>query len=339
MTSPKPEPVNTLHMKEENNQLCEYCKENTWKYKCPRCLLKTCSLNCSKQHKAETGCSGERSKNHFISLNQYDYNNMMSDYVFLEETSRTTDNAARENLSLNSEARRGAHRNNLLASNAKRHGVRLSRMSQGMKRRTCNKSIWHTKLKQIHWTVDWVFNECNLTLTDSRAPENKTLRELLTNHLENRPDNLLNLTKLTTYASAPLDSLILLMRVPFLPATRKEYWELSLDKPLQDSLFHKTIIEYPTIEVYTQRPEGITVVSEDVSSTYEIPKEIIPKPVEEKMAEITNVEELIATASTLPEDEEEDTTENDRILEELEAVASALSTDLGGTATIEMDKE
>ncbi|ORY05255.1 hypothetical protein K493DRAFT_333642 [Basidiobolus meristosporus CBS 931.73] len=321
-------------MKEEVNEPCEYCKENTWKYKCPRCLLKTCSLNCSKQHKAETGCSGVRSKNHFVSMNDYDYNNMMSDYVFLEETSRTTDNATRENLSLNSEARRGAHRSNLLASNAKRHGVRLSRMSQGMKRRASNKSIWHTKLKQIHWTVDWVFKESNLTLTDARAPEDKPLRELLSFHLEKRPENLINLSKLAAYTDASLDSLVLLMRIPFLPANRKEYWELSLDKSLQDSLFHKTIIEYPTIEVYTQRPEGIVITSEDTSESYELPKEILLEPTEEKAPEAMNIEEAITAGL----EDEEDSVENEKILEELQAVASALSNDLGGSASVEIEE-
>ncbi|CDS39744.1 Zinc finger HIT domain containing protein 3 [Echinococcus multilocularis] len=34
------------------NKSCEVCKSAAWKYKCPSCLLKNCSLNCYKAHKS-----------------------------------------------------------------------------------------------------------------------------------------------------------------------------------------------------------------------------------------------------------------------------------------------
>ena len=59
-------------------QLCEGCKKQPFKYKCPRCSFKSCSLDCSKTHKIRTGCSGERSKTHYVPLKQYTYSDMMS---------------------------------------------------------------------------------------------------------------------------------------------------------------------------------------------------------------------------------------------------------------------
>ena len=59
-------------------QLCECCNKNPFKYKCPRCAFKSCSLDCSKTHKIKTGCSGERSKTHYVPLKQYAYNDMIS---------------------------------------------------------------------------------------------------------------------------------------------------------------------------------------------------------------------------------------------------------------------
>ncbi|XP_050409013.1 zinc finger HIT domain-containing protein 3 [Patella vulgata] len=32
---------------------CEVCNENDFKYKCPQCRIKYCSVKCYKQHKAE----------------------------------------------------------------------------------------------------------------------------------------------------------------------------------------------------------------------------------------------------------------------------------------------
>ncbi|KAF8955756.1 Box C/D snoRNA protein 1, partial [Entomortierella lignicola] len=77
---------------------CEVCGITTAKYKCPGCFCQTCSLKCSKQHKLDTTCSGTRSRTHFVERKQYNEQDMMSDYNFLEEVGRTVDNAARDNL-------------------------------------------------------------------------------------------------------------------------------------------------------------------------------------------------------------------------------------------------
>ena len=36
---------------------CTVCQEALWKYKCPGCEARTCSLACSKQHKSTDGAS------------------------------------------------------------------------------------------------------------------------------------------------------------------------------------------------------------------------------------------------------------------------------------------
>lgn len=57
---------------------CQVCREQPSKYTCPRCSMRTCSVGCVKQHKQDNDCSGERSKTHFVSRDQYNYSNMMS---------------------------------------------------------------------------------------------------------------------------------------------------------------------------------------------------------------------------------------------------------------------
>ena len=48
------------------------------KYRCPRCLMKTCSLPCVKQHKLTYGCSGQRDKTAFVSLVNFTDLNLLS---------------------------------------------------------------------------------------------------------------------------------------------------------------------------------------------------------------------------------------------------------------------
>jgi len=57
---------------------CEVCGVKAAKYKCPGCFCQTCSLQCSKQHKLDTTCSGVRSRTHFVGRNQYSEHDMMS---------------------------------------------------------------------------------------------------------------------------------------------------------------------------------------------------------------------------------------------------------------------
>ena len=53
--------------------LCEICKKEEYKYNCPRCLIKTCSVKCVKAHKKKFGCDGEKDKFRLITK-QEDYN-------------------------------------------------------------------------------------------------------------------------------------------------------------------------------------------------------------------------------------------------------------------------
>lgn len=46
--------------------LCTICHRDPPKYKCPRCGVRTCSLPCTKKHKAWASCSGERDPASYI---------------------------------------------------------------------------------------------------------------------------------------------------------------------------------------------------------------------------------------------------------------------------------
>ncbi|CAB4412592.1 unnamed protein product [Rhizophagus irregularis] len=86
---------NNLPEKHSNSTKCQNCNVNAWKYKCPKCNFHSCSLKCCKSHKEKYSCEGIRSKVKYVPLEQYGYENLMSDYVFLEDISRTIDSAHR----------------------------------------------------------------------------------------------------------------------------------------------------------------------------------------------------------------------------------------------------
>lgn len=68
-------------------QICALCTTPA-RYKCPRCATPTCSLRCSRKHKQDARCTGERDKAQYVPMNAYDWGTMMRDYCYLEDIGR-----------------------------------------------------------------------------------------------------------------------------------------------------------------------------------------------------------------------------------------------------------
>lgn len=58
--------------------VCEECKFNPSKYKCPGCSIRSCSLPCVKAHKQRTGCTGKRNQTQYVPISQFDDNLLLS---------------------------------------------------------------------------------------------------------------------------------------------------------------------------------------------------------------------------------------------------------------------
>uniref|UniRef100_A0A0R3RRR6 Box C/D snoRNA protein 1 n=1 Tax=Elaeophora elaphi TaxID=1147741 RepID=A0A0R3RRR6_9BILA len=76
-------------------RLCDLCHKDSWKYRCPRCSFRTCSLPCSKEHKTKYDCSGERDKSFNIIKRLTDYSSSVAvdDEKFLSTVTTSLSNA------------------------------------------------------------------------------------------------------------------------------------------------------------------------------------------------------------------------------------------------------
>lgn len=80
---------------------CVMCRVKVAIYCCPRCHARTCSLACSRAHKAsppsggEAVCSGKRDRTRFCSLKGFTDSHLASDYHFLEDVLKVSESSKR----------------------------------------------------------------------------------------------------------------------------------------------------------------------------------------------------------------------------------------------------
>ncbi|EPB84688.1 hypothetical protein HMPREF1544_08561 [Mucor circinelloides 1006PhL] len=152
-----PAPIPQLTEEEiKKAKLCQICQEKDWIYTCPRCLTHTCSLKCVKQHKKEAPCSGERDKTAYVPLQKYTETHMMSDYTYLEDVSRQSDNITRSRMETNRDLKVKSAENRAKAFSkvANQLGIHYSSLPVGMSRNKLNQSNYSKNLKQIFWSIE-----------------------------------------------------------------------------------------------------------------------------------------------------------------------------------------
>ncbi|KAI8998434.1 hypothetical protein BC832DRAFT_565807 [Gaertneriomyces semiglobifer] len=242
--------------------LCDVCGTHPFKYKCPRCFCRSCSLVCSKEHKVQSSCTGQRNKTEFVPMSKYTPNHMSSDYVFLEEAYRIADNATRDIHRIKSEMKPHQMRQQLLLRQCRWLGIRIRFMPAGMKRHELNQSIFIQKFKFISWTIEWKFAELGLTKVDHRVKDNTSLSDALSKHIDEHEGNAAERHELKRYCDAGLSNLFVYMEVPDKQANERALWKLDMTRSIRDNLRGKSIVEFPTIVVYAEEPADITIVQE-----------------------------------------------------------------------------
>ncbi|XP_027338515.1 box C/D snoRNA protein 1-like [Abrus precatorius] len=226
--------------------LCEECKCNPWKYKCPGCSLHSCSLPCVKSHKVRTGCAGKRNQTQFIPLSQFDDNLLLSDYNLLEEVKRVAESAQRMRDKLGMYAYfKLPHQLKSLRSAAGSRRTKVLFLPNGMSKREKNQSRYDQRQKFISWTIEWRFHSTDIVLHDHGVSENTGFYSILQKHLKPGPWN----HQLRQFCEDHLDSLKLFIR-KYPKGPRSPFKELDMKAPIRQQLANIVILEFPVIFVF-----------------------------------------------------------------------------------------
>lgn len=232
-----------------SSTLCDSCKALPARYNCPGCSIRTCSLQCSKTHKLDTGCSGKRNPVTFIPRSKFNDASINNDYNFLTALERDLDNAARKS----SEGMGGRQINQIRAfvKRAKDVGeVTVRTAPRGMKRSRLNTSAWVPKKGQLSWTVEWIFEG---------AEKQVSQRILASTILADAVEAALNKVRgtISSLSQIPSQELHYFIKDESGGTTEDSYTKLKPEQTIAESLRHRTVVEFPTIYVYTEIPEHL----------------------------------------------------------------------------------
>ena len=191
-------------------EACSKCGKPA-RYKCPACACMTCSVECVRKHKEDSGCSGKRPRSVFAPLREFDESMLLRDYHFLEDVARTNDAAHRGLKGIGTmkvpirgrgrgRGRGGRGRGgkafglphlprhvHLLLRAAKERDVSLKLMPLGMQRRMDNTSRYDTGTQVLSWRVQWSVHvggsSAALQLTSAAVPETHSILDAVTEAL------------------------------------------------------------------------------------------------------------------------------------------------------------
>lgn len=158
--------------------VCASCQATPCKYTCPYCAATTCSLPCFREHKASSACEQARATfgagtakgvspsllarkrgdvARFVPMKDYDYNQMLDDYQFLNQIGRVVSSTGRslgdahmlpQDATPGPGVRRGPasqQRRDALAKQLGFHKLPIMLLPDGMSRRKMNRTHWDAK--------------------------------------------------------------------------------------------------------------------------------------------------------------------------------------------------
>lgn len=232
---------------------CEVCGANKAIYTCPKCEVKTCSLNCVRIHKKELECDGIRDRTKFVRMKDFSDTDLLSDYRLLEECARFVYAVKRD------EKKRFTRIDKdlpihlfKLKSAARQRGIVLQFLAQNFTRHKINTTKYNYKENLINWRVEWVFPNVDtdpIKFVDDKCSEKKRLSELLNKYLDPDAVAFEGSKALTYYKSVGFSGVKVLLKAEKVRGSSKKFFELDLTESLAENLSGKCIVEFPIIFV------------------------------------------------------------------------------------------
>ncbi|KAG2183763.1 hypothetical protein INT43_006774, partial [Umbelopsis isabellina] len=239
---------------------------------------------------------------------------MMSDYGYLEDVSRRADTLSRLNMKNDPQkliSKNASAKQKELLKQTKRLGINLSMLPAGMKRRKLNFTNYIPKQQTIFWTVECIFASCNNErVLQHKIPSSKSLRDIFDEMLfqeTSLASNALTRYKLKDYIDAGTDSFIIGLKKEFVPAAEQHHYiDLTphMDAPLVDALKGESLCEFPTLYIWLHSADSAVVLEEknekatfrSITGIVSQQSKELPKPEEDEVEVIEEMEEVIEDA-------------------------------------------
>jgi hypothetical protein len=224
--------------KQEN---CGECKKKIAIYQCPRCQIRTCSLECCRGHKERTDCSGKRDRGAFLPICRMTDSTVRSDYFFLEEVlnqmprsrKRTklepTPSSQNNNNTMSKKARR-------LVQQAEGRGITLQSMPTMMERHKSNTSWYCVPRDMITWKLEVIVYPDRQSVSFKLIENEENIMDHVSSHCEKQ--------------GVPLLGGVYRLFLKKLPSSAKNprYVEVHpTETSLKKILEGETVVEHPTI--------------------------------------------------------------------------------------------
>lgn len=201
----------------------------------------------------ELECSGIRDKTKFIPIKEMTSTDFMSDYSFLEECTRYVADRKRDQF------KRYTRYNKALPTHlfklrcgASDRKITLRFLLPIFSKHTTNTTFYDWKSKVIHWRIEWIFiNASNLMFVDERCNEQIKLGQLVNKYMATNDPNQSELIRksLEYYQARGVSKVRLLLKAEGIKNSKTRFFDLDIEKTLNENLAGKTIVEYPIIYV------------------------------------------------------------------------------------------
>lgn len=244
---------------------CEVCDFNQAKYTCPKCEVKTCSVDCLKIHKKELNCDGVRDRTKYIPMKNISESDLMHDYVFLENCTNYTMARKRDKIKrITAYHRTLPAQLNKLKVAAQERSITLQFLLQNFEKHKSNSTFYDWQTKIIHWRVEWRFlNANNRKCVDARCSEHETIVNLASKYFHPNDEY----TDLEYYRSKGLTNVRFLLKAEGVRCSRNRYYALDRDNTLAENLRRRTVVEFPVITVvYDTDCNGFDIIDSGESS-------------------------------------------------------------------------
>lgn len=242
---------------------CDVCCLNEFKYKCPSCMKKSCSLICVNVHKKNFNCDGKRSRFAKKALKQFEEKDLYKDLRYMTDMINDTNRTTKKLFNLSdaeNKRLKEKKQKNFRKLCKKFRNVNLELCPTVLTRFNENKSFCDSKQKKFFWTIKFIFlnNDNNdLFVVDSDPYDDSIFKihQIFTATIEKKSN--LNIDLVLFLQDKSINDYHTLVKLQDKMPTKNETLTINnikyevIDKTvlLKDFLFGRTIYEYPEFHI------------------------------------------------------------------------------------------